>query len=109
MKIAIPTNDRKTLAERTGRAKEFAIFNIENGKITDVKYETNTHEHHSHEEGEEHHEHSHADIVEALKEADILLVTKIGKHMKADLDAGGIKYKKVNEKSIDVVLQSYQH
>ncbi len=29
MKIAIPTNDRQTIAERTGRCKEFAIIDIE--------------------------------------------------------------------------------
>ena len=31
MKIAIPTNDRKTIAAHTGKCKEFAFFEIENG------------------------------------------------------------------------------
>jgi predicted Fe-Mo cluster-binding NifX family protein len=30
LSIAIPTNDEQTLAERTGRAKGFLIYEIEN-------------------------------------------------------------------------------
>ena len=33
MKIAIPTNDRKTIAAHTGKCREFAFFEIENGKL----------------------------------------------------------------------------
>lgn len=45
MKIAIPTNDRKTIAKRTGRAAEFAIYHIENGEIISIDHQKNTHEH----------------------------------------------------------------
>ncbi len=50
MIIALATNDRKNIAKRTGRAKEFAFFTIKNGKITDIRYEKNSHEHHDHDE-----------------------------------------------------------
>jgi len=54
MKIAIATNDRETIARRTGRAKEFAFFEIdENGNIVDVYYEENQHKH------DDEHEHTH--------------------------------------------------
>jgi len=45
MKIAIATNDREHIAKRTGRASEYAIYTIENGKVTDVQYEENQHHH----------------------------------------------------------------
>ena len=36
MKIAIPTNDRKTIAAHTGKCREFAFFEIENGKLISI-------------------------------------------------------------------------
>jgi len=41
MKIALPTNDRKTIAERTGRCKEFAIVEIKENDII-YNYISNT-------------------------------------------------------------------
>ena len=38
MKIGIPTNDRKTVEGHFGHCKEFAFFEIENGKIIDTSY-----------------------------------------------------------------------
>jgi predicted Fe-Mo cluster-binding NifX family protein len=45
MKIAIPTNDRKTIAAHTGKCREFAFFEIENGKLISEKFEENLHTH----------------------------------------------------------------
>ena len=106
MKIAIPTDNRKTLAERTGRAKEFAVYEIENGEIVSVNFAKNTHEHHDHDEGQNH-DHSHAEIVDALEGVDILLVSIIGKHMKADLESAGINYQRISKTNIDDILSEY--
>jgi len=54
MKIAIATNDRKTIARRTGRAKEFAFYEIDaNGNILRVYFEENQHKH---DDEHEHHD-----------------------------------------------------
>lgn len=121
MKISFPTNDRKTIAKRTGRCEEFAIYEIENGKIINVDYLKNTHEHHDHDhdhgqghghghgkgQGERHH--SHSDIMELLKDVDVLLVGRVGKYMKGDLIESGLKYqltKKIDiEEAIDEFLE----
>jgi len=51
MKIVIPTNDRKTIARRTGRTKEFAFFEIdEKGNISRIYFKENQHKHHDDEE-----------------------------------------------------------
>jgi len=105
MKIAIPTNDRKTIAERTGRCKEFVIANIENKQVT-YSYVANHHEHHDHEAGE-HHDHSHSEIVEALAGIDFMLLIKIGKHLKQDLENGKIAFKKTQETDIESAINSY--
>ena len=60
MKIAIATNDRKTIAKRTGRAAEFAIYHVENGEILSIDYQKNTHTHHDdHDRSEGNHRQGH--------------------------------------------------
>ncbi len=106
MKVAFPTNDRKTIAERTGRCKEFAIFDVVNSNIT-INYVANHHEHHEHDENKEH-EHSHDEAMGILADVDLLIVKKIGKHMKSDLDKNNIKYKKVDEIEINNIIKKIQ-
>ena len=90
MKIAIPTNDRKLIAKRTGRAAEFAIYTIDSKEIKSVEYIKNTHSHddhdrnvghhhgenesHSHEHNHEHGEHNHDELLVLLGGIDILFV-----------------------------------
>lgn len=89
MKIAIPTNDRNSIAKRTGRATEFGVFTIKNQKIKSVEYIKNlhTHEDHNRKEGKHldsdlHEEHNHDELLVLLKDINILLVRAIGKHMR---------------------------
>ena len=102
MKIAIPTNDRINLAKRTGQAKEFVLVEIENGKVVGTKYAANHHEDH-----DESVEHSHNDIVEMLKDIDVLLLINVGKHLKKDLENGRIKYEKISLQTIEEVISFY--
>lgn len=119
MKIAIPTNDRKTIAKRTGRAEEFAIYQIENNQIQGAEYLKNTHSHdddnkteenphgnkntHHHEHGE----HNHDELLLLLKDIDILLVRAVGKHMKQTLQKGNIPYQLVKTDTISKLLKNY--
>ncbi len=107
MKIAIPTNDRKTVAKRTGRCEEFAVYEISENKITNTEYRENNHDHnHDHAEGEEH-EHSHDDIMQLLSDVDLMVVNMIGKHMKHDLEESKMEYQKTKESNIEVILYSF--
>jgi len=147
MKIAIGTNDRKTIAKRTGRAKEFAIFEVtENGQIEKVQFVENQHKHHDdHEEHEpnhrkadsygkglgkgrgrgkgghrhEHHDHNHEhnhehgahhhnEIIDQLKDVDILLVRAVGKYLRQDLINGKIPFKTVTkEDDLEKIIENY--
>ena len=131
MKIAIATNDRKTIAKRTGRAAEFAIYNIENGAIQSIDYQKNTHthhddhdrnegnhrqghsggnghgHHHNHNHDHEHGEHNHDEIINQLKEIDMFLVRAVGKYMKKDLVRGNIPYQLVKKENIEEILDDY--
>jgi len=112
MIIAIPTNDRKNIAVRTGRAKEFAIYKIENKEVKDVKYLTNTHKHdhvHHHGDGHGHNhgKHSHRELIELLKGIDIFLVGHIGKYLKNEVIEADIKYKMVKRESLKDIIDTY--
>jgi len=115
MKIAIPTNDRISIAKRTGRAEEFAIYIIEKGEIVALDYQKNTHSHddgtsehhhdahHSHEHGE----HNHDELLEIFKHIDVLLVRAIGKHMRTTLKKGNINYQLVKIDTISDLIENY--
>jgi len=104
MKIAFATNDRKTLADRTGRAKEFVIYTVNNLKPVNSEYFANTHKHH---EDEDNHNHSHKEITDVLKDIDILYVTKVGKHMSRDLKNAGIKFLKTDKIKISEIIAEH--
>ncbi len=118
MKIAFPTNDRKTIAKRTGRCKEFVIYNLADSKIVDVSYRENNHEQHDHNH-EQHHghgnhnhkkgegEHSHAKTGDLLKDVDVLLVGRVGKFMKKALDGFGIRYQLTKKLEIQEVVDGF--
>ncbi len=123
MIIALATNDRKTIAKRTGRAAEFAFFHISGKKITGVTYEKNRHEHHDHDRRDgnhrqgghgmgrglhhQHSEHSHDEVVEQLKNVDVFLVRAVGKHMKSDLERGSIPYQLVKGENLTDIVREY--
>lgn len=129
MLIAIATNDRKTIAKRTGRATEFAFFEVNGKEITGVTYEKNHHEHHDHDRSEgnhrqgrrghglgqghgygngyHHHEHHHDEVVEQLKNVDMFLVRAVGKHMRSDLERGNIPFKLVKGENLTDIVNNY--
>ena len=107
MKIAIPTNDRVSITKRTGRTKEFAVYEIANGAVINTQYHTNphTHEDHNHDHGE--HTHSHAEITDLLSDCDLMVVQMVGNHMKRDLDAGALKYEITKETDLGKIVEGY--
>jgi predicted Fe-Mo cluster-binding NifX family protein len=109
IKIAAPTNDRQTLAERSGRAAEFAVFSIENGTIKNVEFRKNEHEHHHHHghgNGDHEHAHGHADIVEALNDCAAVVGRKFGPHFASDFHQAGIRMMLSRETALEEAVLS---
>ena len=106
MKIVIPSNDKETLAPRSGRAKWFMIFEISNKTIINSEVKENTHEHHEHGHSHEH-EHSHADMIEQLKDCELMITQKVGPHFGQELKAANIKINISKESSIIEVLKQF--
>jgi len=150
MKIALGTNDRKTIAKRTGRSKEFAFIDVdETGKIINIRFEENQHKHddddddrhdeayhrghgsgqgrglghgrgrglghgrhqhddHHHHHHHEHGEHHHNEIIDQMKEVDILLVRAVGKYLRQDLIDGNIPFKTITKgEKIEEIIENY--
>jgi len=105
MKVAVPTNDKETLAERTGRAKGFLIFEIENKSAKEIDFRVNPHKHDD-DESEEH-DHSHAEVMEVLSDCNYIIVNKVGKHFKHDLNQTNIAVFKTRSKEIQAALDSF--
>jgi len=109
MIIAFPTNDKKTVAKRTGRCEEFVIYKIEDGKTELIEYRKNTHEHHNHShDNDKEDNHNHNDIMETLRDIDLLIVKMVGKNFRNDLESFSIKYEKTVELDINIILESYK-
>lgn len=102
MKIAIPSDDQITITKRTGQSKGFMVYETIDNKVASFEYRVNTQGEH-----DEEIEHSHKQIIELLKDVDILLVAAIGKYMKEDVDNSFIKYKLVEEKSLDQIIENF--
>ena len=111
IKIAAPTNDRLTLAERSGRAKEFAVFTLENAEITNVEYRENHHEHH-HEHGHHHghgEAHGHDDIVQALKDCRAVVGRKFGPHFAGDFHKANIRLVLSQQNNLEEAVKEAYH
>lgn len=113
MEIAIATDDRKSIAKRTGRAAEFAIYSIENGEIQSIDYKKNKHTHH-HESGKgehnhqhDHGEHKHDEIIDQLQGVDMFLLRAVGKYLKNDLKKGNIPFQLVKVDNIKEIISNY--
>jgi predicted Fe-Mo cluster-binding NifX family protein len=99
MKIAVATDDLKTVTGHVGRCNAFIIYDVENDKIVNQEIRENNFTHHrmqehhgehSHEHRHEHH-HSHQDLVDALKDCSHLICCGVGRRAIDDLDEKGIK------------------
>lgn len=103
MRIIIPTNDKITLAERSGRAKWFLIFDIENQLIKSTEELANNHDH-SHSSGWGH---SHADMVKLFVDCQLMITKKAGPNFRLELQEANIKVEIVESNLITEALEPY--
>ncbi len=92
MKIAIVSDDRKTISSHFGRSKGFVIFEAEGKEIKMQEYRPNTFTGHAKGlEGAEHKLHNHAPILDALKDCKVVISHGMGERMYNDLKRTGIE------------------
>jgi predicted Fe-Mo cluster-binding NifX family protein len=94
MKIAVPTNDGKSISEHFGRSESFLVYEVENGQIKSRETRANL-MNHSHEQGDCHlhtggGQQSHAGILSALAGCDVVLCAGMGQRAAEALATSGI-------------------
>ncbi len=91
-KIALPSNDRLTIARQTGRASEFVVVTLnDNMMVESQEYRINNH-HHEHDHDEHKHEagHNHDDLATLISDCQNVLVQHAGPHFKESMEKSGI-------------------
>lgn len=97
MKIAIPTDDEKTISPHFGQAGGFVVLTVENGKITGRQTRRREHGCEKHGDGHEHeHQHEHAGhncgaLVEMISDCGMVLVGRMGGGLYRRLQAAGVR------------------
>ena len=106
MKIAIASMNEQTIAAHFGRAEKYMVFSVENGQIIDRKMLPKLgHRHFASQDSGRHHQGSgekgsgfgrhanckHDQMVENIKDCDMLLAGGMGRGAYQDLQKWGIK------------------
>jgi predicted Fe-Mo cluster-binding NifX family protein len=102
MKIALPTDDRRTIAGHFGRCAEFAVYEIvEQGKVL-VEYRPNTHIHGHQERGG----HAH-DFGTVFGDVDCVICRGMGRRALEVVGAAGAKPVYTGESDIERAVEMF--
>lgn len=111
MKIAVASDDGLNLAHHFGRTKGFLLFDVDEKKILNKNYVKNTftghargHHHDSH---EHHHHHTHGNILQALKECQVVISHGMGRRLLVDFENAGKDVYITSASSADVAVKQY--
>ncbi len=110
MKIAMPTDDRKSLAAHFGRAAEFAIYEAAAREAEFVEYRPNVHVRHGagqHDPGHRPARGAGGDFEEALAGVDVLICKGMGRRAEEACGAMGIDVVFVNETALDDIAAKF--
>ncbi len=114
-KLAIPTDDGKTVASHFGRAQYFMLVEIDGDKEISRKLVENLHARGHHGEHGEHHGHGghgnghgHDEVFMSTGDIEGVIAVRIGPHMFEDLKARNIRVYLVSVgKSIENAINSF--
>jgi len=118
MKIAVITDDERTISQHFGRAPYYMVATIENGQIINRERRDklgHTHfanETHIHQPGEQHgfdpaSQDRHTRMAEAIADCEVLLCGGMGAGAYASMQTRGIKPVVTEIHSIDEAIQAY--
>ena len=117
MKIAVATEEGKTISAHFGRSPLFAIFDIENGAVAGITLRENTFtrhfsgKHQAGEHGEHHHgkgdPHAHESAAKGLSDCQVVISHGMGRRAWEDLRARGIEMIVTDETDVATAVRLY--
>lgn len=107
MKIAIASDDEKTISSHFGRTRGFAVFNIEGGAVTSKEYRPNTFTGHARGLEGNHHADHHGPILNALSDCKAVISNGMGRRIYDDLQSIGIEVFITDERDVESALKLY--
>ena len=108
MKIAIASDDGKTIASHFGRTRGFVVFEVEQKTVKNREYRPNTFTGHA--RGLEHAGHEidrHGPILTALSDCKAVISHGMGRRIYDDLKGAGIEVFITDEIDVDNALDAY--
>ncbi len=114
MKIAIASDDGKTISAHFRRTKGFVVLEVEGKKVRNREYRLNTFTGHVrglhlHEESEpiQCHDHHHGPILEALSDCEAVVSNGMGRRIHQDLKDRHIRPFLTGETDVDMAVQLF--
>lgn len=109
MKIAVASNNGINVSGHVGRCKSFLIFETNGKEIIKTELRENTftshgEHHHSHHEGQHH---SHQNLIDGLKDSEVLIFNHGGWRLIEDLKANNITPILTNETIAEEAVIKY--
>jgi predicted Fe-Mo cluster-binding NifX family protein len=108
MKIAVATDDQKTIASHFGRASGFMIYSTGNGEILSREFRPNLFTGHSlglESQGNAHQ--SHGPILAALRDCTVVISHGMGRRIYNDLSQSGIEAFIIEENDCEQAARLY--
>jgi predicted Fe-Mo cluster-binding NifX family protein len=112
MKIAIASNEGRSISSHFGRTRGFMIYEIEDNKVKEKQYRENIFTGHArghhHEQGNTHQGiHHHGAILRALSDCQVVISQGMGSRLYEELRSNGIEAFIVNEQDVDKAVNLY--
>lgn len=110
MKIAVATDDGRTISAHFGRATYYAILTIENGQITDRAMVEKPAHHHNHNDPQHeggHHHHDHHAMIDPIADCQVAIARGMGQRMYDALLARGIQPILTDMREIEAAVTAY--
>lgn len=108
MKIAIASDDEKTISAHFGRTRGFVIYEIENGQVKNKEYRINDFTGHVRGlSGAPHEMDRHGPILAALKDCHVVIAHGMGRRIYDDLKSANIEAFIVQETVAEQALNLY--
>lgn len=118
MKIAVVTDDEKTISAHFGRAQYYVVFTVEDGKVTGQEKRAKANhsqfadDHHHGEHGESHgmdpqSQHRHGAMMDTILDCQVLLARGMGQGAHVSLKSRGIQPVLTDIQSIHEAVNAY--